>query len=147
MGFFDRIADAIDSVKESAEKRRVLKEIEKVAYTKQREVEDEIKWQEAVHQAEERGVRNAKMTQAERMKLDIQERREKIQERKTKRIAARAEKVESGGSHMSQSMKSVIGATTQKKNVGTAIVGTNTTKNTSSLVVGNSKKSLSLVKK
>jgi hypothetical protein len=147
MRFFDRIIDAIDSFKDSTEKRRLLKEIEQQAYAKQLEVENEIKWQEAVQKAEERGVRNAKMTPAERMKADIAERREKVKEYKAKKVVERAIKAEIGGSHMSQSMKGVIGATAQKRNTSTAIVGTNTTKSTGSVAIGNSKKTVSLVKK
>ena len=71
MGFLTKVV-------EEAKKRKELKAIEDEAYNKQREIEGDVKWQEAKKKAEERGVEKAKTTPAERLKKIIKDRQEKV---------------------------------------------------------------------
>ena len=117
MSIFDKIMDKMEAIKEGAEKRRALREIEKQAYDRQKQLDADAKWQEAVQKAEARGIRNAQLTKAEQIKADLQERQDK----------ARSRRISNSSLPVSQSIKGAVGASYRKKNFGSAVVGSSQT--------------------
>jgi hypothetical protein len=62
--------------------KKELKEIEKAAYVRHKDIKDDIKFEEAKRQAEIKGMERATITTAERVSAKIKSRREKVKEKR-----------------------------------------------------------------
>jgi hypothetical protein len=62
--------------------KKELKEIEKSAYARHKDIKQDIKWQEAKKKAEERGMERATTTPMDRINAKVKARREKVKEKR-----------------------------------------------------------------
>lgn len=92
MSLLGRVIMQIENKIRAAKKRRQtlkeLKDVETQAYNRQKEIQEETKWEEKRKQAELRGIERAQTTSFERAKTKIEARREKVKARNSARAAA-----------------------------------------------------------
>jgi hypothetical protein len=88
MSLISSIIIYISQFTRGATKRRrmkqELKEIEKSAYARHKDIKQDIKWQEAKKKAEERGMERAITTPMDRINAKVKARREKVKEQRAK---------------------------------------------------------------
>lgn len=76
----------IGNVIASLDKKKQLKAIEQAAFEHQKEIQCDVAWEEAKCKAEANGVKKAQTTPSERLKTAVNERKEKVKERKAKLV-------------------------------------------------------------